>query len=316
MRFFCLILLSLFVLCACSRNSNQESVQGKAQKSQLPAPKVVNMVSFEKQLSQRVTKLGRLATGLTGGFDGVLGPRCSPEQLVWSNFFYLPPSPGIISQMEVEKVLQHPGMKGVKAFPVVLGDNFMNMPLVGALPEMFNVMEQQPGELLRMAEGRMYSSDRQEAVVGAKAAKEAKLKVGDVFQPCHGRSWDKGSIHGVEYVVVGILKESRTPVDIVIWIPLKGAQNMPGHSSETVNFVSAVYLKLGAGFNPVKAQSVISQINRNQNANMMVVMPVRVAILQGLKDMTRRMGWLEIWVKEAESTGRTAGEGVSVMGSN
>ena len=309
MRFSRLILLSLFLQCACSRNSNQGSIQEVAPERQLSPSKALDVMSFEKQLSQRVTKLGRTKTGLTGGFDGVLGPRCSPEQLVWSNFFFLPPSPGIVSQTEVEKVLQHPGMKGVKAFPVVLGDNFMNMPLVGALPEMFNVMERQPGELLRMAEGRMYSSDRQEAVVGAKAAKESKLKVGDVFQPCHGSSWDEGSMHGVDYVVVGILEESRTPIDIVIWIPLKGAQNMPGHSSKTVDFVSAVYLKLGAGFNPVKAQSVISQINRNQNANMMVVMPVRVAILQGLKDMTRRMGWLEIWVKEAESTGRSAGDG-------
>ena len=55
---------------------------------------------------------------------------------------------------------------------------------------------------------------------------------------------------GVLGAVVGILGQTGTPSDKVIWIPIMGIQNMEGHSAEHSNSVSAVLLNLrgAAGF--------------------------------------------------------------------
>jgi putative ABC transport system permease protein len=51
--------------------------------------------------------------------------------------------------------------------------------------------------------------------------------------------------------VVGVLAPTNTPVDRVIWIPLKGVQTMSGHDAKAATDISAVLIQLrtpSAGF--------------------------------------------------------------------
>ena len=92
--------------------------------------------------------------------------------------------------------------------------------------------------------GYVFRPDKKQAVVGSLVAERLDMKIGDKFHPYHGLIFDEKEKHAEIYVVTGIMKKTNTPADRVIWIPIKGLQNMSGHSVETATDVSAVLVKL------------------------------------------------------------------------
>ncbi|MGE4551338.1 MAG: FtsX-like permease family protein, partial [Opitutales bacterium] len=63
-------------------------------------------------------------------------------------------------------------------------------------------------------------------------ARKLGLKVGQVINPYHGLEYaGENSMHENEYMVTGVLKPTGTPADRVVWIPILGALNLPGHES-------------------------------------------------------------------------------------
>lgn len=193
---------------------------------------------------------GRAFTGVTGGFDAVLGARSSKLQLVLNAVFHLDESPGNISAADVAHIAGHPAVD--LALPIAVGDNYRGVRLVGTTPDLFTRVEPAPGRPLRVeAGGRAFASDAHEAVLGSFAAQELGLRVGDTFHPYHGLLFDEEKQHAETYVVTGIFAPSGTPVDRVIWIPLAGLQRMSGHDPRAATDCSAVLLKLkdpAAGF--------------------------------------------------------------------
>ena len=98
--------------------------------------------------------------------------------------------------------------------------------------------------------GRIFTDNAKEALVGDFAARKLGLSVGSKFHPYHGLNFDENSRHEDIYVVVGLLEPTGTPSDKVIWIPIKGIQQMEGHDPAAAQSVSAVLLSLkgAAGF--------------------------------------------------------------------
>ena len=93
--------------------------------------------------------------------------------------------------------------------------------------ELFEDHEYKEGRKFKIIEnGRLFNEDAKEALVGAFAADKLGLKVGDSFQPYHGLTYIEGAQHADVYKVTGILETTSTPVDRVIWIPIKGIQTM------------------------------------------------------------------------------------------
>jgi hypothetical protein len=135
------------------------------------------------------------------------------------------------------------------AIPIAVGDNLRGYRIVGTVPELFDEVEYAPGKKFAVAAGGSFSQGRRCARGGrgqlCRAA--ARLKVGDTFQPHHGLSVrsEKNRARGFLHVV-GILAPTNTPVDRVIWIPLKGVQTMSGHDPKAATDVSAVLLQLRA----------------------------------------------------------------------
>lgn len=182
-------------------------------------------------------------TGVTGGFDAVLGARSSKLQLVLNAIFHLEDSPGNIAAEDVDAVRKMPGVE--LALPIAVGDNYRGVRLVGTTTELFNRVEYRPGSRYQvLPPGRAFAEGQREAVVGSFAAAQLGLKVGDTFHPFHGLAYDERQQHADTYVITGIFAPTNTPADRVIWIPLTGIQQMSGHDAKFSTDASAVLVKL------------------------------------------------------------------------
>jgi putative ABC transport system permease protein len=132
-----------------------------------------------------------------------------------------------------------------RAIPIAVGDNYKGYRLVGTVKEMFEEHEYAEGRKFKvLGRGALFDDDQKQALAGSFAAEKLGLKVGDTFQPYHGLTYVEESQHADLYTVTGILEQSGTPVDRVIWIPIKGIQNMDGHREETRGDISALLIKL------------------------------------------------------------------------
>jgi putative ABC transport system permease protein len=200
-------------------------------------------------------------TQTTTGFDAVLGARGSKLQLVLNAIFHLEASPGNLSAADFEAVKRMPMIK--TAIPIAVGDNLRGYRLVGTVPELFTGVEYAPGRKFAVrGGGKLFSPDAKEAVAGSFAAERLGLKVGDKFRPFHGLAFDPNNEHADDFVITGILEPSNTPVDRVIWIPLRGLQTMSGHDAKLATDVSAVLLQLRA---PTAGFMLDTMINKQGN---------------------------------------------------
>ena len=216
-------------------------------------------------------------TQTTTGFDAVLGARGSKLQLVLNAIFHLEASPGNLAWADYEMVKRHPAVKA--AIPLAVGDNLRGFRLAGTLPEMFETVEYAPGKkFAAQAGGRIFAKegDAKEALAGNFAAQRLGLKVGDTFHPFHGLAFDAKNEHADTYTVVGILAPTNTPVDRVVWIPLRGLQTMSGHDAKAATDVSAVLIQLRSpamGF-------VLDQLYNKQGNRLTFAFPVGAIIAE------------------------------------
>lgn len=161
------------------------------------------------------------------GFDAVLGARGSQLQLVLNAVFHLEISPGNIPWSLYQAVAGNPQVR--RAIPYAVGDNYAGFRIVGTTRALFESQNGTTPPLHVRAGGQLFDPSRKEAVLGATAARETGLAVGDTFHPYHGLIFDESMRHQEEYRVVGILEPSNTPSDRVIWIPIDAFYRMAGH---------------------------------------------------------------------------------------
>jgi putative ABC transport system permease protein len=158
------------------------------------------------------------------GFDAVVGAKGSPMQLVLNSLYHLEESPGNIPwSLYVELKSNRRAVKRV--VPLAVGDNYYGYRLVGTIKDLF----QGDGFKLSLDEGRVFDEDREEAIIGSVVAERTGLKVGDDFSPFHGLNFIPGTEHSNKFKIVGVLKNTNTPNDRVIWIPIDSHFRMQGH---------------------------------------------------------------------------------------
>ena len=196
--------------------------------------------------------------GVDSGFDAVVGAPGSKLQLVLNSIFHLESSDRNLTWEQYESVASHPMVR--TAIPMAVGDNYQGYRLVGVTTNLFEV-EFREGEKYAVQDGGyIFRPDKKQAVVGSFVAERLRLKVGDKFHPYHGLTFDETAKHDEVYVVTGIMKPTNTPGDRVIWIPIKGLQNMSGHEADKSTEVSAVLVKLiSATQTPLMDKQINSQ---------------------------------------------------------
>jgi len=178
-----------------------------------------------------------------GGFDAVLGVRGSKVELVLNSIFHVSNGPDKpLTQEQYENLKNNPAVK--EAIPLSVGDNYKGFRMVGTIRKLFEDHEWRPGRKYELAAGELFADDRQEAVFGAFVARKLKIRVGDVIQPYHGLDFTgEDSVHPNDFVVTGVLEPTGTPADHVVWIPIEGALNMPGHAEGLGFAPSSVLIK-------------------------------------------------------------------------
>jgi putative ABC transport system permease protein len=232
------------------------------------------------------------------GFDAVLGARGSQLQLVLNTVFHLETSPGNLPWGLYQAIQNDPRVK--LAIPYAVGDNYYGFRIVGTTDALFNEVNfGKGGHLILEAGGRVFGADAKEGVIGSYVAQKTGLKLGDIFHPYHGVSFDPSMMHEDEFKVVGVLRPSNTPSDRVVWIPIESMYRIKGHVlrgsgkvytpkegvpiPEESREVSAVMLKLKS---PASGFSLDQAINK-QGRVATLAWPIGMV----MADLFDKLGW-------------------------
>lgn len=159
---------------------------------------------LEKQLQDNFEK--NLA-----GIDLVVGAKGSPLQLILSSMYHIDAPTGNMTIKEARPFLnpKHPLIE--TAVPLAMGDSYKGFRIVGSTQNLVDLYE---GEL---AEGALWERDF-EVTLGATAARDLGLKIGDRFQSSHGFDDNDDLAHAdaEAFKVVGILAPTGAVVDQLI----------------------------------------------------------------------------------------------------
>ena len=170
----------------------------------------------------------------TEPFDLIVGAKGSPYQLVLNTVFLQDSPVGNISHAEYEKIAENSMVEA--AVPLGFGDSFRGHRIVGAGTGIFAhaIKKGQPA-WLQMSEGKPFDAPF-EAVLGAKAAKDLGLKVGDTFVSVHGTVETNAEQHAHSpYTVVGILKPVEGPYDQAILVSIESIWKVHEHGHEAAD---------------------------------------------------------------------------------
>lgn len=179
------------------------------------------------------------------GYNLIVGARGGSLQLVLNTVFYLSKPVENIPYSLYEDFLpaaeREDGQHGKwadyvdRVVPVCLGDYYQQYRVVGTTEKMFDhyVYDEDTGEKYEFAEGRNFEHFNEahgffEAIIGARVAREAGIKVGDTIAATHGAA--DGVVHGDQFFVVGVLAPSGMPNDRAVFVNMEGFFLLDGHA--------------------------------------------------------------------------------------
>jgi putative ABC transport system permease protein len=148
------------------------------------------------------------------GIDVVVGAKGSPMQLILSGVLHIDVPTGNVPLAAVQALRAHPLVAQV--IPISLGDSFRGFRIVGTTPDYIRHYQAE------LAQGGLWSAPMQ-AVLGAQAARQTGLKVGDIFVGSHGLGGAGGGAGGggeahaqTPYTVSGVLAPSGSVLDRLV----------------------------------------------------------------------------------------------------
>jgi putative ABC transport system permease protein len=211
----------------------------------------------------------------TLGYEMVVGAKGSPLQLVLNTVFNLDISPGNIPWSVVEKLRDD--KRVAVAVPFAVGDNYHGCRIIGTTDAFrdafgyslaggrwFNFSEPALRDAFaeanararaRLAEERgeppvkpaAHQHAVAEAVVGAAAAQETGLRIGQTFIAAHGLEVSPNAEEHADnpWRIVGILAPTHTAVDRGIYINLDSFYHIEGHEVRNTGKAAAAGPKTG-----------------------------------------------------------------------
>ncbi len=139
-------------------------------------------------------------------YDIIIGPAGSSTQLAMNTMFFTDKPLGTISYEYVEEL--RADMRINAAVPFTMGDSYNGTKIVGTEPFFL--------ESKTIAEGGMFEA-KFECVIGSAVAKKYGLSLGDELVTSHGLAEGGASHESNPLRVVGILKQTNTSYDNVIF---------------------------------------------------------------------------------------------------
>lgn len=167
------------------------------------------------------TQVDEGITNNAGYYSVIIGPAGSNTQLAMNTMYFTDEPVGTIPYSVVTALQQDSRVTGV--IPFAMADNYNGYGVVGSTPAFLSSKT--------IAKGEMFAADgTMQVVVGSNIAKYNSLEVGDVIYTSH--SVGSSDLHTQGMTVVGILKESHSSYDNIVFTQLKTLWEMHEHGEE------------------------------------------------------------------------------------
>ena len=162
--------------------------------------------------------------GITSGaqyYSAIVGPAGSNTQLAMNTMYFNESPVGTIPYSVVSELQQDQRTELV--IPFAMADNYNGYGVVGTTPD---YLKQKT-----VADGTMFDgSGTLQAVIGSNVAKYCSLHVGDTIHTSHSASSTDKHAQGI--TVVGILEESHSSYDNVVFTQIKTLWDMHDHNEQ------------------------------------------------------------------------------------
>lgn len=162
--------------------------------------------------------------GITSGaqyYSAIIGPAGSNTQLAMNTMYFTDSPVGTIPYSVVSSLQQDQRVDSV--IPFAMADNYNGYNVVGTTPAYLKNKSVAKGEMFTAAE-------TMQAVVGSNIAKYCDLEVGDLIYTSHSASGTDTHTQGL--TIVGILEESHSSFDNVVFTQIKTLWDMHDHGEE------------------------------------------------------------------------------------
>ena len=156
-----------------------------------------------------------------GYYDMIIGPSGSSTQLAMNTMFFTEKPLGTISYDYVEKLEKD--MRVNKVVPFTMGDSYNAAKIVGTTADFLDGKD--------IKDGTMFT-EKFQCVIGAAVAEKYSLTVGSQLITSHGLTGEGHAHESNPLAVVGILKETKTAYDNVIFTPIETVWATHDHSEE------------------------------------------------------------------------------------
>ncbi|MBQ2240598.1 MAG: ABC transporter permease [Clostridia bacterium] len=154
-------------------------------------------------------------------YDIIIGPAGSSTQLAMNTMFFTDKPLGTISYEYVENL--RADMRINAAVPFTMGDSYNGAKIVGTEPFFL--------ENKTLADGEMFDA-KFECVIGSAVAKKYGLSLGDELITSHGLAEGGHAHESNPLKVVGILKQTNTSYDNVIFTAVETVWATHDHGAE------------------------------------------------------------------------------------
>ena len=160
-------------------------------------------------------------TNNAGYYSAIVGPAGSSTQLAMNSMYFTDEPVGTVPYSIVTTLQQD--SRVTQVIPFAMADNYNGYGVVGTTPAFLQNKD--------LATGEMFAADKTlQAVIGSNIAKYNSLEVGDVLYTSH--SAGGADLHTKGITVVGILKESHSSYDNIVFTQLKTLWEMHEHGEQ------------------------------------------------------------------------------------
>lgn len=170
------------------------------------------------------TQVDEGITNNAGYYSAIVGPAGSSTQLAMNSMYFTDEPVGTVPYSIVTTLQQD--SRVTQVIPFAMADNYNGYGVVGTTPAFLQSKDLRAGE--------MFAADETlQAVVGSNIAKYNSLEVGDVIYTSHSASGS--DLHTKGITIVGILKESHSSYDNIVFTQLKTLWEMHEHGEQEEN---------------------------------------------------------------------------------
>ena len=167
------------------------------------------------------TQVDEGITNNAGYYSAIIGPAGSNTQLAMNSMYFTDSPVGTIPYSVVSALQQDQRVSSV--IPFAMADNYNGYGVVGTTPDYLSSKSVSKGEMFS-ATGTL------EAVVGSNVAKYCNLEIGEVIYTSHSVSGSDTHAEGL--TVVGILEESHSSFDNIVFTEIQTLWAMHDHGEE------------------------------------------------------------------------------------